>query len=73
MGRPHKGPRKLVAAGRVHPDVYDRMDAEAQRLGVHKSDLIVHALCLMLDIPEHDPMKGLDEDDEPAEQMQMTA
>jgi hypothetical protein len=49
------------------------MQAEAQRLGVYKSDLILHSLCLMLDIPEHDPMKGLDEDDEPAEQMRMTA
>jgi hypothetical protein len=73
MAQPHKGPRKLVLGGRVHTDVYDRMDAEVKRLGVSKSDFVAHALCSILGIPEHDPIKGLDEDDEPAEPMRMTA
>ena len=72
VGRPHKGPRKLVAASRVPIGLYDLMTAEAERLGVHRSDLIAHALCLMFDTPDYDPLKGRDLGED-AEQMQMTA
>jgi hypothetical protein len=57
---------------RVHPDVAAIVDAEAERLGVYKSDIMAHALCLLFNKPEHDPLPdGLP--DGGNEQMRMTA
>ena len=69
MAQPHKGPRKQITSTRVHPEVYERVEAEAQRLGVHKSDMIAHMLCKEFGMPEYSPLRGIDQH----EQMPMTA
>lgn len=69
MAQPHKGPRRQVASTRVHEEVYQRMEVEARRLGVAKSDFIAHALCRYFDLDEFDPLR--EQSDEA--QMQLTA
>jgi hypothetical protein len=69
MAQPHKGPRKQVSSTRVPEAVFDRLEREAQRLGVHKSDFIAHALCKEFGMEELSPLRGLDTQ----EQMRMTA
>lgn len=69
MAQPHKGPRRQVASTRVHEEVYQRMEVEARRLGVAKSDFIAHALCRYFALEEFDPLR--EQSDEA--QMQLTA
>ena len=69
MAQPHKGPRKQIVSTRVHPDVFDRVEQEAQRLGVPKSDLVAHVLSMYFQMDEYSPLRGMSQHD----QMQMTA
>ena len=69
MAQPHKGPRKQISSTRVHPDVFDRVEQEAQRLGVHKSDMIAHVMCQYFGMEQYSPVRELVHQD----QMQMTA
>ena len=71
MARPHKGPRKQVTSTGVHPKVADRVQAEADRLDVPRSDLIAHMLCKELGMPEYSPLRDLE--DQQQTQMPMTA
>ncbi len=70
MPMPHKGPRKQITATRVHPDVFDRVQAEADRLGTSKSDVVAHLLCREFGLPELSPLRDVDEQQT---QMPMTA
>lgn len=69
MAQPHKGPRKQVMSTRVPAAVFERMEREAARLGVHKSDFIAHALCKEFGMEDLSPLRDLDTQ----EQMRMTA
>lgn len=69
MAQPHKGPRKQIVSTRVHPDVFHRVEQEAQRLGVHKSDMIAHVLAVHFGMEQNSPLRALISQD----QMQMTA
>ncbi len=71
MGRLHKGPRKQITSTRVHPDVAERVQAEADRIGVPRSDLIAHMLCNDFGMPEYSPLRDLA--DQQQTQMPMTA
>lgn len=71
MPQVHKGPRKQITATRVHPDVFDRVQAEAVRLGTSKSDVVAHVLCKEFGLPELSPLRGIDEQSQT--QMPMTA
>lgn len=68
MARQSKGPRVYLLATRVHPDVAKLVEAEARRRGVPKSDVLSHALCLLYDKPECDPLR----ESSGAEQLPMT-
>jgi hypothetical protein len=54
---------------RVPAAVFERMEREAARLGVHKSDFIAHALCKEFGMEDLSPLRDLDTQ----EQMRMTA
>jgi len=69
MAQPHKGTRKQVSSSRVPAAVFERMEREATRLGVHKSDFIAHALCKEFGMEDLSPLRDLDTQ----EQMRMTA
>jgi hypothetical protein len=71
MAQPHKGERKQIAHTRVPTPVYDLVSAEAERLGVPRSEVLLHAVCLTYGMPEHDPLAGRLDEDEDA--MPMTA
>ena len=71
MAQPHKGERKMIQSTRVPVDVADAVDAAVSQYGhgIHRSDFLLHALCVVLDLPQHDPLAQ----NHPEEQMQMTA
>ena len=69
MAQPHKGPRKQIVSTRVHPDVFDRVEQEAQRLGVHKSDMIAHVLSTYFEMDDYCLLREMSQQD----QMPMTA
>lgn len=59
MAQPHKGPRKQIVSTRVHPDVFDRVEQEAERLGVYKGDIVAHVLAKEFGLEEYSPLRGL--------------
>ena len=60
MGRPHKGDRVLVASARFPRVVFERIDADAKRLGVPRSDVMVHVACAFYGIDEQDPVLAVE-------------
>ena len=70
MAQPHKGPRKQIVSTRVHPDVFARVEKEAERLGVYKGDIVAHVLAKEFGlVEEHSPLRHLPQQ----HQMPMTA
>jgi hypothetical protein len=72
MAQPHKGDRRLIQSTRAPLPLAEAAAQAAERLGVHRSDYLLHALCVVLDMPEYDPLTHL-LDSDAQEQMQMTA
>lgn len=61
----------MLQATRAPLPVADAALAEVERLGVSRNDFLLHALCVVLDMPEYDPLAHGDK--QAGEQMQMTA
>lgn len=70
MAQPHKGDRRQIKC-RVDVDLYDVAQRDARRLGVPMSEYLAHALAVLMNSPEHDPIRHLL--DSEGEQMRMTA
>lgn len=65
----YKGDRRQVNT-RIPVELFDAVADRAAELGVMKGDLVTHALCLMMQTPEHDPLTSRSHE---TEQMRMTA
>lgn len=69
MAQPHKGDRRQIKC-RVDVCLYDQAQEQARELGVPMSEFLAHALAVLLETPQYDPVAQNHHDQE---QMKMSA